>query len=92
MLEQVRLLLVTYLEPRDSVASKDGVLANCYAEDNPEGPMIVKRPGNEFLGDLGTTGQGGIWFEGNTIFVADDTLLANLRFVNLTSSVHAGGA
>lgn len=92
MRELVRLLLVSYLEPRDSVVDKDGILSNCYAEQNPEGPMIVKRPGNEGLGSLGTTGQGAFWHEGCTFYVADNTLFACTRLVTMSASVHAGGA
>lgn len=75
MMETQRVLLANIMEPRDSTATKDAALTNCYVEDNPEGPTIVKRPGMVSLGALcAGGGQGAIFFGGKAVFVACDTL------------------
>ncbi len=77
------------LEGRDTLSEKDGVLRNCYVEMDPEGPMVVKRPGTDLILSYGCTGQGAVWFGGKAIFVACDTLYDGVA-VNMKATVKAG--
>lgn len=90
-----RILLAGALEPRDGNLTKDSLLTNCYAEENPEGIMIVKRPGNSLeavLASPSCTGQGAVFFGGKALFVLCDTLLTTPSiFVTIKASVKAGG-
>lgn len=89
-METQRISLYQAIEPRDATLTKDGVLTNCYAEDNPEGVMIVKRGGiSEVTTLCAGTGQGAYYFNGLAVFVACDTLVMN-RVQVLLASVKAG--
>ena len=94
MSEQIRLELGTLLEGRDgSRAGKDGLLTNCYKEQNPEGLMVIKRPGLSPIGTFsGCTGQGAYYYGGRAIFIACDTLNIVTFYVMATATVNAGAA
>lgn len=74
-METKRLPLNQILATRDSSANKDSILKNCYHEETPLGPMIVKRPGFSLSDSLGVgCAQGGISYDGQAIWVVSDTL------------------
>lgn len=88
-MNQMRVPMGAMLEPRDTLSDKDGVLRNCYVEMDPEGSMVVKRPGTSLVFSYGCTGQGAVWFGGNAVFVACDTLVIG-KVVSMKASVKAG--
>lgn len=91
-METKRVPVVGFLENRNGTLTKDGVMDNCYVEDNPEGTMAVKRPGLAFLASLGVLGQGAGVYNSLPVFIVDDTLVTGGHFVNMTATTHAGGA
>lgn len=74
-METKRLPLNQILATRDSAVTKDGLLRNCYKEESPLGPQIVKRPGFSLSASLGVgCAQGGITYDSQAIWVVSDTL------------------
>jgi len=74
-METKRLELSQILATRDSTVSKDGLLSNCYRENTPLGPMIVKRAGYSIRDSFGVgCAQGGITYDGEAVWVIDDEL------------------
>jgi hypothetical protein len=73
MSEPTRIPLAASLANRDGTVTKDGLLVNCYEEQNPIGTMIVKRPGLNFFANYGFgCAQGAITFNGQMLIVMRD--------------------
>lgn len=68
------------LTSRDSTAAKDGRLTNCFTENGPEGPRVIKRAGLTVQNATGAgCAQGAATFNGEALFIKSDTLYSDLQ-------------
>lgn len=68
------------LVSRDDAVAKDGRLQNCYSENGPLGPMVVKRAGIVTQNATGAgCAQGAATFNGEALFIKSDTLYSDLQ-------------
>lgn len=73
-----RISLAVNLATRDGTLTKDAQLKNCIIEKTDNGLAITKRPGLSLSSALGAgTAQGGIYYNGQAVWVLGDSLATN---------------